>query len=295
MVTLVQEPHSGEAASGGWQGIRQQLFGQKRERDAEDGLLLVITHLQTKLALATGAIEGPLKSSTVRAQALRVVQDGLNALLAWHAEQLTAARAVGSWSAPLPKLADDVLGAIKAVHPLFEGAESDGGAIHAQDVAESVAQLRGEESGAFFNDALDGFVGMLEAVYIRASLDAPTASTTASMQETWDVLLDELRALRWPEKVAELEAAGEAAEEAEAMQVMDVVVHRSERSKELASLMDRGPPAPTMLHLIPRSARDDVEAARDDDGGARDDVGTGRGDDGARVIFPARFRRLELV
>ena len=264
MVALVQESHSGEAASGGWQGIRQQLFGQKRERDAEDGLLLVITQLQTKLALATGAAEGPLKSPTARAQALRVIQDGLNTLLGWHADQLAGARAVGAWSGPVPALADDVLEATKAARPLFEGAEVTGGTINAQDLAQSVAQLRGEESGAFFNDALDGFVSMLERVYIRASVDAPTAPTAGSMRETWDVLLDELRGLRWPEIVVELEEAGPGAVEASLGAEAEVRRLETVEETERCEL-----PAPVTVAVIrPMNAP---------------------------VIELSRFRRLELV
>jgi hypothetical protein len=204
MVALVHGPDTGESAVGGWQGIRQQLFGQKRERDAEDGLLTVITQLQTRLALATGAAEGPLRAPAVRAQALRAVQDGLNGLVCWHRDQIVAAQAVGWWTGPLPELARDVLAAVKTSSPLFEGAEVVDGAVEAQDVAHSVAQLRGAESDAFYNEALGGFVAMLEAVYVRMGIDAPTASTAASMRETWDVLVDELRALACPAEVAEV-------------------------------------------------------------------------------------------
>ena len=181
---------------GSWQGIRTQLFGQQRERDAEDGLLRVITGLQTALALATGLNEGPLRGPTARAQALRAVQDGLNGLIAWHKEQLRGSQAVGGWNGPVPELARDVLGAVQTLRPLFEGAEAREGALDCRDVIQSVAQLRGTESDSFFNQALDGLVAMLEAVYVRIGIDPPTATTATSLRDLWDILLDELRALR---------------------------------------------------------------------------------------------------
>ena len=185
-----------QAEQSGWQGIRNQLFGQQRERDAEDGLLRVITQLQTALALATGLTEGPLQSPTARTQALRAVQDGLNGLIAWHKEQLRAAQAIGGWNGPAPDLARDVLGAVQSLRPLFEGAETRSGTLECRDVIQSVAQLRGPESDAYFNEALDGLVAMLEAVYVRIGIDAPTASVALNLRDLWDILLDELRALR---------------------------------------------------------------------------------------------------
>ena len=182
-----------------WQGIRTQLFGQQRERDAEDGLLRVITQLQTALAQATGLTDGPLRAPASRAQALRTVQDGLNGLIAWHREQLSAAQAVGGWNGPSPDLARDVLAAVQGMRPLFEGAEAREGALDCRDVAQSVAQLRGPESDTFFNDALDGLVAMLEAVYVRIGIDAPTATTAITLRDLWDVMIDELRALRCEE------------------------------------------------------------------------------------------------
>jgi hypothetical protein len=201
------------AEYGGWQGIRNQLFGQQRERDAEDGLLRVITQLQTALALATGLNEGPLRNPAQRAQALRAVQDGLNGLIAWHKEQLKAAQSIGGWNGPAPDLGSDVLGAVQTLRPLFEAAEIRNRALDCRDVIQSVAQLRGPESDAFFNEALDGLVAMLEAVYVRIGIDAPTASVAVNLRDLWDILLDELRALRCEDAVvveAEVEPAVEA-------------------------------------------------------------------------------------
>ena len=190
-----------QAEQTGWQGIRNQLFGQQRERDAEDGLLRVITQLQTALALATGLNEGPLTNAAVRTQALRAVQDGLNGLIEWHKEQLHGAQSIGGWSGPVPELARDVLAAVQTLRPLFEGAENRNGALDCRDVIQSVAQLRGPESDAYFNEALDGLMAMLEAVYVRIGIDAPTASVAVSLRDLWDILLDELRALRCEDPV----------------------------------------------------------------------------------------------
>ena len=212
MVALTQTENSG------WQGIRNQLFGQQRERDAEDGLLRVITELQTALALATGLTEGPLRSPAVRAEALRTVQDGLNGLIAWHRDQLEAAQAVGGWSGPSPELARDVLAAVQSIRPLFEGAEAKQGALDCRDVAQSVAQLRGPESDTFFNEALDGLMAMLEAVYVRIGIDAPTATTAITLRDLWDVMIDELRALRCEDIVEDVVSP-----EVEAIEAMEEI------------------------------------------------------------------------
>src|SRR5688500_12242592 len=195
--------------------MRNRLFGQQRERDAEDGLLRVITQLQTSLALATGLNEGPLTNPVARTQALRAVQDGLNGLIEWHTEQLRGAQSIGGWSGPVPELARDVLGAVQTLCPLFEGAENRNGTLDCRDVIQSVAQLRGPESDAYFNKALDGLVAMLEAVYVRIGIDAPTASVAISLRDLWDILLEELRALRCEDPVI-VESAAEAYEAYEA-------------------------------------------------------------------------------
>ena len=258
---------------GSWQGIRTQLFGQQRERDAEDGLLRVVTGLQTALALATGLNEGPLRGPTARAQALRAVQDGLNGLIAWHSEQLRGAQAVGGWNGPAPELARDVLGAVQTLRPLFEGAEARDGALDCRDVIQSITQLRGPESDSFFNDALDGLVAMLEAVYVRIGIDPPTATTAVSLRDLWDILIDELRALRCEDVV---EAPVELAFEAD-----DVAPQLSELpTMEIPTMEIPTMEIPTMQ--VSMTVTDTVAA------------------DApvislATVIDLARFRRLELV
>ena len=253
---MVAVPQSENAS---WQGIRNQLFGQQRERDAEDGLLRVVTQLQTALALATGLTEGSLRSRTARTQALRAVQDGLNGLIAWHNEQLRGAQAVGAWSGPMPELARDVLGAVQTLRPLFEGAEALDGALDCRDLIQSVAQLRGPESDTYFNDALDGLVAMLEAVYVRIGIDAPTASTAVSLRDLWDILLDELRALRC-EDIVEAPA--------------DLVVEIVEVAPEPPTLPSMEAPV-TVMDTIEETVTPVMVMAQ--------------------VIELARFRRLQLV
>jgi hypothetical protein len=242
----------------GWQGIRNQLFGQQRERDAEDGLLRVITQLQTSLAQATGLNEGPLTNPAARTQALRAVQDGLNGLIDWHKEQLRGAQSIGGWSGPVPELARDVLAAVQTLRPLFEGAEHRSGALDCRDVIQSVAQLRGRESDSYFNEALDGLVAMLEAVYVRIGIDAPTAGVAVSLGDLWDILLDELRALRCEDPV-NVEPV---------LEVLEAPIGLSELSEE--SVVDVDAEEQPML----RCAQDE---------------------DGSNVIELARFRRLVLV
>ncbi|HET7771019.1 MAG TPA: hypothetical protein VFN74_19760, partial [Chloroflexota bacterium] len=239
-------------------GIRNQLFGQQRERDAEDGLLRVITQLQTSLAQATGLNEGPLTNPVARTQALRAVQDGLNGLIEWHKEQLRGAQSIGGWSGPVPELARDVLAAVQTLRPLFEGAEHRSGALDCRDVIQSVAQLRGRESDSYFNEALDGLVAMLEAVYVRIGIDAPTAGVAVSLGDLWDILLDELRALRCEDPV-NVEPV---------LEVLEAPIGLSELREE--SVVDVDAEEQPML----RCAQDE---------------------DGSNVIELARFRRLVLV
>ncbi|HEU5319033.1 MAG TPA: hypothetical protein VFX49_23180 [Chloroflexota bacterium] len=269
-MVAVPYPAASEGHGSSWQGIRQQLFGQKRERDAEDGLLTVITQLQTRLALAIGAHEGPLRTPALRAQALRAVQDGLNNLIAWHREQLVAAQAVGAWSAPIPSLGSDVLLAIQTLRPLFEGAEAREGTIEARDVAQAVAQLRGSESDAFFNEALDGFVAMLEAVYARIAVDPPTTPVALAMNETWAVLVDELRSLACP--VEEIEEALVEAPLLEAAIAMPGSTFSGDPVTEVVSEPALGP----MLDLVAPPEEELVPAPP------------------TVMVFP-RFSRLELV
>jgi hypothetical protein len=256
-MVAVPYPVVTEAQGSSWQGIRQQLFGQRRERDAEDALLTVITHLQTRLALAVGAHEGPLHTPGLRAQALRAVQDGLNDLIAWHREQLAAAQAVGAWPGPIPSLGTDVLQAIQTLRPLFEAAEANDGRIEARDVAQSGAALRGTESDAFFNEALDGFVAMLEAVYARIAIDPPTAPIAHALHETWSVLMDELRSLTCP---VEAPVVSEATIEVVAAAPAVEVVATTPEAEVLAPARE-----PEVLPEAPRA-----------------------------IVFP-RFSRLELV
>ncbi|CAA9295225.1 MAG: hypothetical protein AVDCRST_MAG77-5093 [uncultured Chloroflexi bacterium] len=196
---MVALPHMETAAeSGGWQGIRQQLFGQKREREAQDQLLTVLTQLQTRLAVAIGVVNGPLHSPSARGHALRAIQDGLNSVIAWHRGQLQASQAIGWWTGPSSELASEALRAAQRAHPLFEHARVAAGVVDCTDVLQGVAQLRGPESDEYFHQALTGMLTMLHAAFNRISTDPPTAAAADAMEDTWEVLVEELGSLASP-------------------------------------------------------------------------------------------------
>ena len=290
---MVALPHINTAAdSGGWQNIRDQLFGQKRERDAEDGLLTLITQAQTRLAVALGTHIGPLHTPGTRAQALRAVQDGLNAVLAWHRDQIASAQVVGWWTGPVPELSADIVAAVKEVHPLLEGAQAVGGKVDATDAIHSVAQLRGPESDAYFNDLLGAFLAMLEAIYTRIGIDAPTAATAFSLQGTWDLLIDELRALACPvEAQAEVLIAqpwqAEVAEVSEAAEEMEVIVPLPLVAPHAGTPAARsaGEGSPSLPEYLPNPEFPPLNA-----GPALVAIELP-----INIIFPARFYRYELV
>jgi hypothetical protein len=197
MVALPQM-ETDQATGNGWQDMRHQLFGHKRERDAEDRLLAVLTQLETRLAAATGVFDGALRSPNKRAQALRALQEGVNDLVIWHQTQMESARAAGLFHGPVPEATLDALRGARVVSELFEGAQANGTRIECGDVISGVAQLRGIESDAYFFQALTGLLAMLRCVYERATLDEPTASTAEALRGTWDVLVDEISTLGGP-------------------------------------------------------------------------------------------------
>ncbi|HXI16032.1 MAG TPA: hypothetical protein VNM48_06655 [Chloroflexota bacterium] len=304
---MVALPHMNTAAeSGGWQNIRDQLFGQKRERDAEDGLLTLITQTQTRLAVALGAHIGPLHTPVTRALALRAVQDGLNAVLAWHRDQIASAQVVGWWTGPVPELSADIVAAVKEVHPLLECAQAAGGKVDATDTIHSVAQLRGPESDAYFNDLLGAFLAMLEAIYTRIGIDAPTAATAFSLQATWDLLIDELRALACPVAMQEEVEAVVVDVGVAVVAVVDAVdspMGHPERSEGSEPRVDMDGDSTVALHLSPRFAWDD--STTQDEGATRDPSTVGAAEvltlapvepaPPSNIIFRARFYRYELV
>ena len=284
MVALPQGgPRSGQETVG-WQNIRQQLFGQQRERAAEDGLLTVITQVQTRLAAVTGAESGPLRTPAARAQALRAIQEGLNSLMAWHREQIAAGQVAGMPVSEVSDLAGDVVAAVAETHTLFEGAAAKGGRVDAADVISSVAQLRGAESDAYFNEVLGGLLTMLQAVYVRIGIDAPTAPAAIALSDLWDILVDELRALECP-----VEPAPE-----------HVVEPLAAPAPYLAEVSDdETPAAPAPVEALEPSAFGSrlralaslpaVDVAESEEQTASlDSVAT-------IVAFPARFHRFELV
>ena len=190
-------------ADGGWQSIRQQLFGEHRKREAEDRLIAVLTQLDARLAAATRETRGgPPRSPLGRAAVLRAVLEGANELFAWHREQCGAATAAGCWVVPARDEAAWALAKARTAYPLLEAAETRAHAIQAGDVIDSIAQLRGAESAGFYNEALAGLTSVLEIAYERLRLDSPTAPAAASLEGTWQSLLEALGAVSIQEVVA---------------------------------------------------------------------------------------------
>ena len=220
MVALPQM-ETDQAAGNGWQDMRHQLFGHKRERDAEDRLLAVLTQLETRLATATGVFDGALRSPTRRALALRALQEGVNDLVTWHQVQIESARAAGLFHGPVPEATLDALRGARQVSELFEGAHANGSRIDCVDMISGIGQLRGAESDVYFYQALTGLLAMLRCVYERAASDEPTAPTAEALRGTWDVLVDEISTLGGPAPV-EMETDTAPEFEAPVMQVASV-------------------------------------------------------------------------
>jgi hypothetical protein len=277
--------HAGHAGhAGGWQGIRQQLFGQKREREAQDQLLTVLTQLQTRLAVAIGVVNGPLRSPGARGQALRAIQDGLNSIIAWHASQLQTSRAIGWWNGPTPDLASEALRAAQRGQPLFEHARTTSsaacGTVDCADVIQGVAQLQGSESDLYFHQALAGMLAMLHAAYARISIDPPTAAAADAIEGTWEVLMDELRSLA--PAIDEVEDPAEDILLFEATGRFEAI-----ETCRIETPLPSGDPPPTPdAPPISRSAGARLLGQRE----AQGDVNAAN-----IVVYPARFQRMELV
>lgn len=184
---------------GGWQQMRQQLFGERRQREAEDRLITLVTELHMRLTSIRGSIQhGAPGTPQGRMTALEAVLDAANGILAWHREQLEAARIMGWWDQPLPEVAAGILVQVTETHPLFEAARTDGRSIECRDVLAGVAQVRGVESDAFFNDALDGVTSIFSLAVDRLGADAPTSASAQSLNEMWQEALNEVRSLAAP-------------------------------------------------------------------------------------------------
>ena len=184
---------AGSADATGWQDVRQQLFGEARERDQEFRLSYVLGQVQARLAAATRG-EAP-SSPKARVKALSAVVEGANRLIGWHRDELLAAGTAGPWTQPLPDTAGDILRGLRIQQPLFEAASAEGGAIDCADIIDSVAQLRGPESDAYFIQVLSGTLTMLQAAFQRIATDSPTASAALELTEAWEGVLTDVAAL----------------------------------------------------------------------------------------------------
>ncbi len=186
---------------GDWQSMRRQLFGERRRREAEDRLLAALTALHTQLAAATRAAgEGQSAASlgpVARAAVLRSLNEGINGLLHWRAEQLQAAGIDGR-RAGSTALAT-ALALVQQRSPLFEAAIFEGDRLDCGDVVQSIGALCGAESDGFFAEALAGLVALLEALVEELQRHPATAGAVAGLGAAFDELFGELQRLVPPE------------------------------------------------------------------------------------------------
>jgi|GEM_PF-6209770 len=187
-----EEPASGR---GDWQSMRRRLFGERRQRAAEDRLLAELTELHTRLAAATregAAALGP----AARAAVLRHLNEGINRLLRWRSEQLQA------FGADEPHAGSAALAAALALvqqrSPLFEAAAFAGDRLECDDVIQSIRALCGAESGRFFAEALAGLVALLQALVEELRRHPATSGVVAGSSEAFDALFGELHRLAPP-------------------------------------------------------------------------------------------------
>jgi hypothetical protein len=204
-VTVIAAPFDAEPQDTdrpGWHALRQRLFGERRQRQAEDRLITILTEIHTRLAAATGGlVRGSGSAGALaprqRAKALSALVEGVNALLRWHRDQLLAARATGEWDGDLPSPARAALARAQEECPLFEGAQASD-EVECTDVVESVGQLRGAEGDRYFNQALQAVTAMLEVAYAQMAADAPTAPAASTLESSWQELLADVAALAVP-------------------------------------------------------------------------------------------------
>ncbi len=194
---------------GDWQSMRLQLFGERRRREAEDRLLAALTALHTQLAAATRqAGEGPGAASLgpiARAAVLRSLNEGINRLLRWRAEQLQAAGTDGR-HAGSTALAT-ALALVQHRSPLFEAAIFEGDRLDCEDVIQSIGALCGAESDGFFAEALAGLVALLEALVEELQRHPATAGAVAGLGAAFAELFGELQRLVPPEPAPAPEGA----------------------------------------------------------------------------------------
>jgi hypothetical protein len=177
--------------------MRRQLFGDQREREAEDQLIEILTLQQTRLAAA--ALRGTRDSrqaSLARGAVLRVLADGANGLLAWHREQVTAAAAAGWAPTPAEPLAQRAAAAAADACPLFEDVGfAASGALDYSDLLAGVTQLSGTDGDELYAGVLRGLVAAGDAIFEACATDAPTASAALQLRSTWEELRAEALAL----------------------------------------------------------------------------------------------------
>ena len=179
----------------GWQDMRQQLFGQQRQRAVESRLTRALGEVHQRIARAT---RGGVQSPKQRGKVLSAVLEGVNQLICWHHDEVTAERAAGEWTQPVPQMASELLGEVRAAYPMYEGATVAGGTLDCADVVQAIAYLRGEESDRFFNEVLAGATALLGGVFERIANDEPTAGAAATLSDAWEALLADIEALAAP-------------------------------------------------------------------------------------------------
>ncbi|MGH2369016.1 MAG: hypothetical protein ACRDI2_12525, partial [Chloroflexota bacterium] len=188
-----------EAGTGGWQTMRQQLFGEQRRRDAETSLLANFTQLDTRLQALHGTTLGnSSKVSQARAAALRALLDGANDLLVWHGDQFRAALVVGSWEGPVPELGQEILARVRQEYPLFDGAHVADGTIDGTDVVDGVGHLRGAAGDLVYDEVLQGLTLILAEVFDRIASDPPTAGPAQTIDGAWHGLFASIDRLAIP-------------------------------------------------------------------------------------------------
>lgn len=198
IVSLEDLERSRPVEAGGWRSIRQQLFARQRERKAQDQLQEVVTRFQDRLLAVTGKECAPLHLPVTRVNALRAIQEGANALLAWHRSLLELARTQGAWEGPLPDVASALLQHLRVQSVLFEHAQVVEHQLDCSDVIVSIGALRGAASDPLFDEVLDGFTNALDELYAVLTHNPITAAAAQALQEPWDTLLRNVESLRCP-------------------------------------------------------------------------------------------------
>jgi hypothetical protein len=177
--------------------IRQQLFGRQWQREAQEGLIALLTTLHTRLAAAGGARSGAKRDAPrARAAVLQALAEGVNGLARWHREQMQAAPGGGAWNLQSADLTSLLLAGVQQHYPLFAAARASGGRLDCSEVVEGVGQLRGAEGDALYTQALSGLTFLLKECFARLATDAPTAPVARALEDAWAELVIEVEALR---------------------------------------------------------------------------------------------------